>query len=48
MSKAKKIIVSVYQRTWNRDTACSAGSFPDKNGNRSAAGGAIRTSHASE
>jgi hypothetical protein len=29
MSKARKIIVTAYQRTWYRETACSAGSWPD-------------------
>lgn len=32
MSKARKSIATVYQRTWNRLTACSAGSSPDPNG----------------
>jgi hypothetical protein len=32
MSKARKIIVIGYQRTWNRDIGCSAGSRPPLNG----------------
>ncbi len=32
MSKARKSIVTVYQRTWKRLTACSLGASPELNG----------------
>jgi hypothetical protein len=37
MSNARKTIVTGYQRTWNREKACSAGGSPPVNGGTSRA-----------